>query len=126
MDDVDRREAEFFKSIGREPPVCDGPVEAFLPSDSSPYEFPTHAEGAAAEERRYRGFPQGGSISAFMSVLYLSGVKLPAGQELLMYADDGLISSDEPFDPSDFKDSLKALGLEVSEAKCRWVKRDGE
>jgi len=65
-----------------------------------------------------RGFPQGAAISAFMSVLYLRNIKLPEGVHLTMYADDGLISSDQPFDPEVFISQLHELGLDISPSKC--------
>jgi len=66
-----------------------------------------------------KGFPQGVAYSAFLSVLYLKGLRLPSGQKLLMYADDGLIYSDSPINKDAFIEELKKLGLEVSPSKCK-------
>jgi len=79
-----------------------------------------------AESLRYKGFPQGAAMSAFLSVLYLRDIKLPKGANLIMYADDGLIYSDEPFNWVEFQDELKALSLDLNMSKCRWVKRHGD
>jgi len=68
---------------------------------------------------RRKGFPQGAAISAFMSVLYLRNLNLPPGVHLTMYADDGLLSSDVPFDPALFELELLKLGLELSPSKCK-------
>lgn len=64
-----------------------------------------------------KGFPQGVAYSAFLSVLYLRGLKLLPS--LLMYADDGLLYSNEPFDEDKFRSELSLLGLELSESKCK-------
>jgi len=69
--------------------------------------------------QRFKGFPQGAAMSAFMSILYLAQIKLPDGMHLTMYADDGMVSSDQPFDESVLILELERLGLAVSPAKCK-------
>lgn len=70
-----------------------------------------------AEHRK--GFPQGASISAFLSIMLLSMVHPPRGVKLLMYADDGLLYSNEKFDPIEFEKELDSLGLKLAHNKCR-------
>jgi hypothetical protein len=69
--------------------------------------------------QRYKGFPQGAALSAFMSILYLAQIKLPEGIHLTMYADDGMVSSDQPFDEGILVAELERLGLSISPAKCK-------
>lgn len=48
-----------------------------------------------------RGFPQGGNISPFLSVMQLAIKGSPKFADLLMYADDGLFYSDRKFTEED-------------------------
>jgi len=79
----------------------------------------TQKEIEACAENRFKGFPQGAAMSAFMSILYLADIKLPEGVHLTMYADDGMVSSDQPFDESVLISELERLGLAISPAKCK-------
>jgi len=73
----------------------------------------------------FRGLPQGAPMSAFLSVLLLRNLVLKDGNELLMYADDGIIYGSNPIDTEDFASQLKEIGIELSRDKCRNVKEDG-
>jgi hypothetical protein len=50
-----------------------------------------------------KGFPQGASISPFLSVLSLTALR-PKFADIIMYADDGIFYSDEPFEEQDIVD----------------------
>jgi len=68
------------------------------------------------------GLPQGASPSTILSLLALEdwNKKLTEdGTNLLMYADDGLIYSDQEFIPS------PPEGFEFAAEKCKWIKRKG-
>lgn len=69
-----------------------------------------------------KGLPQGAAPSTTLSLLVL----IPwyrelndRGIKLLMYADDGFLYSDYPFEP------FPPEGLSFAEEKCSWVKVDG-
>lgn len=47
------------------------------------------------------GFPQGANVSPFLSIMQLSMFGSPPFADLLMYADDGLFSSDKKFSEGD-------------------------
>jgi hypothetical protein len=103
MDDVDAKEAAFFKSIGREVPRYDGPLESFESPKSDKYKYPSVGDIDEVHELRYKGFPQGVAYSAFLSVLHLRSLNLPG---LLMYADDGLVYSDAPINVNKVKNEF--------------------
>jgi len=70
-----------------------------------------------------KGLPQGAAPSTTLSLLVLSpwyDILKKKGINLLMYADDGFLYSDKPFEP------LAPPGLEFAEEKCSWVKIDGK
>jgi len=66
-----------------------------------------------------KGLPQGAAPSTILSILALSDwfkELKKKGINLLMYADDGLLYSEEEFKPS------PPTGFEFALEKCRWVK----
>jgi len=74
----------------------------------------------AAQEQMTKGLPQGAAPSTILSLLALSDwyQSLKAkGIELLMYADDGIMYSDQDFTPT------PPPGFEFAEDKSRWLKR---
>lgn len=75
-----------------------------------------------------KGFPQGAAISPLLSILLLitpNTHKLPAGSHILMYADDGLIYSDTPFDEKEIERFFQGFGIKLSAPKSHWVRKDG-
>jgi len=67
-----------------------------------------------------KGLPQGAAPSTILSLLALADwfkELKKKGIKLLMYADDGLLYSDEPFEPYPPK------GFEFAENKSKWVKQ---
>jgi hypothetical protein len=68
----------------------------------------------------YKGLPQGLNTSPILSILTLTtwNKELKAkGIDLLMYADDGILFSNEPFDP------FPPRNQEFSIEKSRWVRK---
>jgi len=73
-------------------------------------------------EKMHKGLPQGAAPSTTLSLLALA----PWAEQLkskniglLMYADDGFLFSDEPFEP------FEPVGLEFAPDKSFWLKKDG-
>nr|ABL63816.1 putative retron-type reverse transcriptase [Neurospora intermedia] len=69
-----------------------------------------------------KGLPQGAAISPVLSLLALVDWRrklLDQGIGLLMYADDGILYSNEPF--TEFPPD----GFEIAQEKSGWVKRNG-
>jgi len=69
-----------------------------------------------------KGLPQGAAPSTTLSLLALCPWYESLSEKninLLMYADDGFLYSDIPFDP------YPPEGLEFAEEKCSWVKHNG-
>lgn len=70
-----------------------------------------------------KGLPQGAAPSTTLSLLVLvpwAKELEKRGIKLLMYADDGFLYSDVPFEP------FPPKGLEFAEEKCSWVKTEGK
>lgn len=70
-----------------------------------------------------KGLPQGAAISPVLSLLSLVDWKrklLEQGIGLLMYADDGILYSNEDFT------AFPPDGFEIAPEKSGWVKREGE
>lgn len=70
------------------------------------------------------GYPQGAAISPLLSTLMLRHLKVKPEWELIMYADDGIIYSEEPIDEREVEDMFRDLGLELNRAKSREVQGD--
>lgn len=77
-----------------------------------------YAEIDTLRDDEYRkkggGFPQGANLSPFLSILSLNIREQPGFANLLMYADDGMFYSDEPFTEDDVVNHFRALGQEVA------------
>jgi len=87
------------------------------------------------------GLPQGAAISPILSILMLDDlfeVIRHWGAELLMYADDGIVYSNEYFDPTVLTWSIddgtmldtdfhlkKWLWVTFNKEKCQWIRKDG-
>jgi hypothetical protein len=70
-------------------------------------------------ERLDKGLPQGAAPSTILSLLALADwwKELKSkGISLMMYADDGILYSDKPFEP------FPPEGFEFAEDKCSWVR----
>jgi len=67
-----------------------------------------------------KGLPQGAAPSTILSLLSLTdwakGLK-EKGINLLMYADDGIMYADEPFEPE------PPQGFKFAENKCQWLRK---
>lgn len=97
------------------------PGEVYL--DSGP------AEGNA-KFMQIRGTPQGVATSGIIATwaLYHIGLTTDPAYHYVGYADDGLVMSNNP-DPDEWmRRTLNSpvTGISVQEAKCRWLKKDGE
>lgn len=68
------------------------------------------------------GFPQGGNVSPFLSIIQLAMKGSPKFADLLMYADDGLFYSNKKFTEEDVVGWFEDLGLPLSMDKSGWVK----
>lgn len=75
---------------------------------------------------RTYGWPQGANISPLMSIALLGQAETPPPYELIMYADDGIFSSDAPIDVQKVKDWFSDLGLTINEEKSGFVCWDGQ
>jgi hypothetical protein len=74
-------------------------------------------------ESMLRGLPQGAAPSTILSLLALSDwhkALKDKGIKLLMYADDGILYSDQPFEPT------PPPGFKFAPDKSRWVRKDNE
>lgn len=73
-----------------------------------------------------QGLAQGCPTSPFLTGLLLIDLMKKRGEHLL-YADDGLIYSDEPFDPSELMQGSdwSWAGVKVKDSKSKWIKYDG-
>lgn len=68
------------------------------------------------------GFPQGGNVSPFLSVMQLAMHGDPPFASLLMYADDGLFYSDRSFTEEDVISWFGSLEIPVALEKSGWVR----
>jgi len=67
-----------------------------------------------------KGFPQGGATSPLLSIMVLNTLNptpLPPHCNLLMYADDGLVYSDQAFKEEVVSEHFKGLGIEIAPEK---------
>jgi hypothetical protein len=88
-----------------------------------------YAEIDSLRDDEYRkkggGFPQGANLSPFLSILSLNIRGQPTFARLLMYADDGIFYSDEPFTEEQVVEHFRALGQEVALDKSGWICQGG-
>lgn len=80
--------------------------------------------------RTYQGVPQGANTSPLLAISFLGELHKWAkrkGHELIMYADDGIIYSDQPIDAEDLFDNfyISALGIEFNREKSHSIREDG-
>lgn len=71
------------------------------------------------------GFPQGASISAFLAVILTSMLRLPKGKRIVMYADDGIVYSNNPISAGPLVKRLEAIGVKINLEKSGHVRRRG-
>lgn len=69
------------------------------------------------------GVPQGSAISCGLATVNLHYIWKALGDQLLMYADDGLVF---PRDSQNLKVEDLDRGIKQNDSKSSWVKRDGE
>lgn len=44
---------------------------------------------------------------------------------MIMYADDGIVYSDEPFTEESIQDHFEGFGIEIAREKSKWIRREG-
>lgn len=129
---ISREHRGRLRSVHVSPRMSRGYTETFNPEDSylafnllRP--LPKKRKAPPIIRVKIKGVPQGGSISPFVSLLILEEYLIKPikemGHGIVMYADDGLVFSEEEINLDDLP--LKA-GITFKPEKCRHIKRKGE
>lgn len=89
-----------------------------------------HTFGVSEDSPAPVGVPQGANTSPILAILALRElyeVVEMCGLKMVMYADDGIIYSNEPFDPEMIvqDEGIRSVGINFNMEKSHWVKSDG-
>lgn len=74
----------------------------------------------------YSGVPQGYGLSPQLACLGLKPLYDYYGADLIMYIDDGIIMTDDPFKIDELNNLLSKCSLTTKKEKTRWIKYNGE